>query len=79
MELFRFTQHFKLVEEILNSYHLLLSFLNVEGKAFDDALEAVCAYLNIKQPRVLSTAAKLFFQRLLPYDGAAVYQKLCSL
>lgn len=74
----RFTQQFKLVQEILCNYHVVIVRLNVQQKHLDDILSTAALYLSAQSPKSLSSAAKEFFIALQPFDGAAVHQKLVS-
>lgn len=72
----RFTQQFKLVQEIITHYHVVIIRLNIQQKHLDDILSTVALYLNRQSPKLLSTCAREFFAALEHFDGGAVYQKL---
>lgn len=74
----RFTQQFKLVQEILSNYHIVIMRLNIQQKHLDDILSIVALYLDRQSPKALSVAAREFFEALKSFDGATVYQKLLS-
>lgn len=74
----RYTQQFKLVQEIISNYHLIIIRLNIQQKHLDDILSAVMIYLKPSSPPLLKTKAKEFFDHLRLYDGATVYQKLIA-
>lgn len=74
----RFTQQFKLVQEILSQYHVVVQRLNIQQKHLDDILSTVAVYMSRQVPSALRTAAKQFFDNLMAYDGPTIHQKLKS-
>lgn len=76
LSVFRHTQEFKLIRELLISIPDILKNIDVQEKQFDDTLNAVIWLLDKHQPQSLQTHCVNFLKECAKFNICAVHLKL---
>lgn len=76
LSVFRHTQEFKLIQELLISLPDILKNIDVQEKQLDDTLNAVVWLLDKNQPQSLQTYCVSCLKECAKFDICAVHLKL---
>lgn len=76
LSIFRHTQEFKLIQELLISLPDILKNIDVQEKKFDETLNAVIWLLDKNQPQSLQTHCVTCLKECAKFDIYAVHLKL---
>lgn len=76
--IFRYSQDFKTLKEILTQYPVILKHLYIHERDFDAALNAIAWLLHENKSQVSQNLALSFYKDLLLHDICTIHLKLIN-